>query len=158
MVTSQHPGWAGRTKALRDFLSQTFNIWHIYLHEWLIYGKLVGKYTIHWVSGVCEKLFSTLSTKLFLQWDGLHEGFKKFQQTPGTYPRPSTTCLWRKSFHIGIFRYQTDCCKGLDFLRYIYICRNSSIRKQQTSKVRKVEAVNYESFFSTFPLPEIMGT
>ena len=23
---------------------------------------------------------------------------RKFQQTPGTYPRPSTTCLWRKSF------------------------------------------------------------
>ena len=31
---------------------------------------------------------------------------RNFQQTPGTYPRPSTTCLWHmkeKSFHIGIF-------------------------------------------------------
>ena len=30
---------------------------------------------------------------------------RKLQQTPRTYPRPSTTCLWRKSLHICIFGY-----------------------------------------------------
>ncbi len=33
------------------------------------------------------------------------ESLRKLQQTPGTYPRPSTTCLWRKSFHICILGY-----------------------------------------------------
>ena len=39
-------------------------------------------------------------------WDILH--LRKLQQIPGTYPRPSTTCLWRTSlhiFHICIFGY-----------------------------------------------------
>ena len=30
---------------------------------------------------------------------------RNLQHTPGTYPRPSTTCLWRKSFHICILGY-----------------------------------------------------
>ena len=30
---------------------------------------------------------------------------KRLQQTPGTYRRPSTTCLWRKSFHVCILGY-----------------------------------------------------
>ena len=30
---------------------------------------------------------------------------RKLQQTPGTYPRPSTTCLWRKSFHVCVLGY-----------------------------------------------------
>ncbi len=30
---------------------------------------------------------------------------RKLQQTHGTYPRPSTTCLWRKSLHICFLGY-----------------------------------------------------
>ncbi len=30
---------------------------------------------------------------------------RKFQQTPGTYPRPFTTCLWRDSFIFGLLGY-----------------------------------------------------
>ncbi len=30
---------------------------------------------------------------------------RKFQQTPGTYPSPSTTCLWRTSFYVCILGY-----------------------------------------------------
>ena len=33
---------------------------------------------------------------------------RKLQQTPGTYPRPLSTCLWRKSLHIWILGYHFD--------------------------------------------------
>ena len=38
---------------------------------------------------------------------------RKLQQTPGTYPRPSTTCFWRTSLHICIFWVPGVCSMGL---------------------------------------------
>ena len=38
-------------------------------------------------------------------WCPERETLRKLQQTPGTYPRPSTTCWWRKSCHICILGY-----------------------------------------------------
>ena len=38
-----------------------------------------------------------------------------FQHTPGTYPRPSTICLWRNSFHLrvwGCLGYAPGVCWG----------------------------------------------
>ena len=37
---------------------------------------------------------------------------KNSNKTPGTYPRPSTTCLWKKSFHFSILRYLHSVCSG----------------------------------------------
>ena len=49
---------------------------------------------------------------------------RKLQHTPGTYPRPSTTCSWRKSFHI---------C-SLGYLGYVPgVCWNF-LRSEQASK------------------------
>ena len=31
----------------------TMYVWHIYLHEWLIFMVNVGKYTKHWMVWVC---------------------------------------------------------------------------------------------------------
>ena len=48
---------------------------------------------------------------------------RKFDQTPGTYPRPSTTSIWRKSFHIcilGHLEYVPGVC--WNFLRHIWQC------------------------------------
>ena len=46
------------------------------------------------------------SSNCYIRDVGLDVGtcsiLKKFQQTPGTYTRPSTTCVWRKSFRICI--------------------------------------------------------
>ena len=36
------------------------------------------------------------------------QNLRKFQQTPGTYPRPSTTCLWRKSISYLYLGYLED--------------------------------------------------
>ena len=50
---------------------------------------------------------------------GNHISKRQLQQTPGTYPRPSTTCLWRKSFHIrilgGVLLWYVP-CKGMVWL------------------------------------------
>ena len=40
------------------------------------------------------------------------QGPGKFHQTLGTYPRPSTTSLWRKSFHINVFWGTCGVCQG----------------------------------------------
>ena len=44
-------GWMGRC------FPNTMYVWHIYLHEWLIFMVNVGKYTIHWMVWVCVWLF-----------------------------------------------------------------------------------------------------
>ena len=46
---------------------------------------------------------------------------RKLQQTHGTYPRPSTTCLWRKSLHICVLGYLGSVPRVCwNFLRNIY--------------------------------------
>ena len=68
--------------------------------EILWWDNLVPKESPQLITQMVEQLWwPTRCVRIVKHWNTQ----RKFQQTPGTYPRPSTTCLWRKCFHVCFF-------------------------------------------------------
>ena len=123
--------WLGKVGKRGHSIPIAIHVWYIYLHEWLIFMVNVGKYTspmdamgmighvtyerrTQASTGTLKKKMMLLSKINMVMTQNVfvlcgHGGeclhLRKFQQTPETYPRPSTTYLWRKSFHICILGY-----------------------------------------------------
>ena len=95
--------------------------------------EILGKYTSPMYP--MKKVMSTGINLPLMEniWLKLKTCLRKFQQTPGTYPGPLTTCFWRNSF-IGMdlsghLEYVPWVCTGI-FLRvgdwHLILLRRSS--------------------------------
>ena len=120
-------GWQVEPKGITGISYPRHSIYGVYLPTWMVNLMVTCRKIYHTLSvwGMWEIVFfntfnKTCSAMGWFTWMVL----RKCQQTPGTYTRPSTTCLWRNSFHIGIFRYQTGIVPGVCWIFfdiYIYI-------------------------------------